>query len=188
MKPLKHFCSFQPGTHLGSEFYDEDSGFFLLNLRDFNENLDYAGNAVGINLPENKEKYVLKKNDVLFSTRLKFNAFDVPEDADATFVASNSFVILQPDTRLITPEYLRWILNHPETQKMLAYLSQAQSRMPFISIKKLQELEIPVPNLDKQKEITKIHQLQQKEKKLYQNLILKKETYIQSFLLKFIQK
>lgn len=181
---LVNIASLQSGVYLkASEDASADKAY-LLGLRDFDDALNYLGTAVEVVRAEVKEKYIIEDHHVLFSSRLKFNAFPLPKDSPVTYVASSSFIIIKPNLKKVLSEYLIWFLNHPETQSKFSSLSQATGRVPYINLKKLEEIEIQLPELAIQEEIVHINMLRRKEKQLMQNLVQKKEQYIQSILLK----
>lgn len=180
---LKDIVELQPGVYLKPLEGNSKSVAHLLGLRDFDENLDYLNSSTEVDKKEVKEKYIINGNDILFSSRMQFNAFYLPKDKSKTFVASSSFIILKPNLKKVVPDYLMWFLNHPNTQHTFSSLSQATSRVPYISTKKLQEIELDLPNLSTQKQIADIHQLQRREKQLTHALLEKKEQYIQHILL-----
>lgn len=181
---LKDIAELQPGVHIKISDDPNTEKVHILGLRDFDDELNYLGNAAEVDKKEVKDKYIIENNHVLFSTRLKFNAFSLPKNSPNTFVASSSFIILKPRLDKVIPEYLIWYLNLPKTQAEFDYLSQATGRLPYISRRKLSEIEIELPDLSIQKEITHIVKLHDKEKQLLQKLTQKKEHYIQSLLLK----
>lgn len=176
---INKIAQLQSGVYLKTA--EERQGAFLVGLKDFDEELNFIKASVPVNADEVKDKHIIGKDDVLFSTRLKFNAFRLPESKDA-FVASNSFIIMRPDLVEVLPDYLAWYLNHPETQKQLALMAQSSSRMPYISLKKMADLEINLPQLLKQKEIVEMDELFKKEKNSTKHLLAKKEEYYQSIL------
>lgn len=181
---LKDIAELQSGVYLKASENDSADNAYLLGLRDFDEELEYLGTAVEVDRAEVKEKYIVEKHHVLFSSRLKFNAFSLPRESTKSYVASSSFIIIKPNLKKVLSEYLIWFLNHPETQSEFSNLAQATSRVPYINLKKLEEIEIELPELAIQREIVHINRLRRKEKQLMQTLVQKKEQYIQSILLK----
>ncbi|MDZ7743753.1 MAG: restriction endonuclease subunit S [Bacteroidota bacterium] len=57
---------------------------------------------------------------------------------------------------------MTWFLNHPNTQKKFKRLARG-TNLPSISKQSLGDMEIPVPNIEKQKLIIKISDLYKKE-------------------------
>lgn len=105
----------------------------------------------------------------------------MPRSKD-TYVASNSFILIKPDVAKVFPNYLRWFLNHPNTQQQLNLLAQGSSRMPYISQMKLGSLWIDLPEPAIQKDIAALSDLLNKEKMIRQKLTIKREEYLQTLL------
>lgn len=174
---LKDICKIQAGIHIKSSEYTEEGDAFFVSFRDFNEEGCFLETSPKVFSNEIKEKYFVEREDILFSTRVKFNAFQLPK-SEYKYIASNTFVIIKPYADSILPEYLWWFLNHPNTQRKLNFIAEGNTVLPFISVKSLYELEVAIPNIQKQKQIIALKQLWEKEKKLTQQLLDKKETYI----------
>lgn len=177
-------ASLQSGVYLKASEDASAEMAYLLGLRDFDDGLNYLGTAVEVDRADVKDKFIIEDHHVLFSSRLRFNAFSLPKDAPETYVASSSFIIIKPDLKEVLSEYLIWFLNHPETQAVFSMVSQATGRVPYINLKKLGQIEIELPKLNVQEEIVHIKKLRRKEKQLMQDLAQKKEQYIQTILLK----
>lgn len=182
---LHKLVELQPGVYLKKTA--KDSRACLLSLGDFDEELNFLGAETYVEEEEVKEKYIIENHHVLFSSRMKFNAFRLPE-TDGVFVASNSFIILKPDVSKVLPDYLAWYLNHPETQQELRLMEQSTSRMPYISQKKLGDLPIDLPELAEQEDISRIYHLFKKEKEIAQKMMGKKEIYYQTLLMQYLRK
>lgn len=181
---LKYIASLQPGVYIkASEDTYISNKTYLLGLRDFDDDLNYLNTAVEVDRTEVKEKYIIEDHHVLFSSRLKFKAFTLPKESSQTYVASNSFIIIKPNTKKVLSEYLLWYLNHPDTQSLFSLLSQATGRLSYINLTKLEEMEVELPPLDTQEEIVHINKLHIKEKQLMKSLIERKEQYINIILL-----
>lgn len=183
---LNSVAELQPGVYIKTVENAKDKAY-LLGIKDFDENFNLIQPSAEVDKNVVREKYIVQKDHVLFSTRLKFNAFKLPTSKDV-YVASNSFMLIKPDTKKVKPDYLRWFLNHPNTQQEFLQLQQGSSRMPYIGQKKLGEIQINLPKMSIQKEISTIYDIFNKEKDLTQKLISKKEQYVQSLLLKTSKK
>ncbi len=179
---LKNICKIQAGLHIKSFEYSEEGDAFFVSLRDFDEDNYFLATSPKVFSSEVKGKYFIEDNDILFSTRMKFSAYQLPK-SKYNYIASNSFVIIKPDVNKVLPEYVLWFLNHQNTQCRLNFIASGTTKLPFISVKELCELEIPIPNLQKQKEISNYYKLHQKEIRLTKKIIEKKEQYTQTLLL-----
>ncbi|MCF8234714.1 MAG: restriction endonuclease subunit S [Bacteroidales bacterium] len=117
-------------------------------------------------LNESIEKHFLSKGDILFAAKGFDNFAYVFNEEVKPAVASSMFLVLKNLNRhLILPDYLAWLLNHPNTQKKFKSMARG-TNLPSISKQSLGDLEIPIPNIEKQKLIIKISDLYKKELQL----------------------
>lgn len=183
---LRDIAKLQPGVYINSSEYNQQSQTYYLSLRDFDEDYCFLNEAVSVNPETVKPKYFVEKNDVLFSIRVKFHSFFLPFDEGDKYVASNSFVIISPDEKVVLPKYLHWFLNHFDTQKTLEQMIYGHNRVSYINIRKLGNLVINLPDLEKQRLIIDCDNLFRKQKDLTNRLIQKKEFYTQTLLMKSV--
>src|SRR5699024_5838762 len=97
---LHKIAVLQPGVYLKKAA--KDSRTCLLSLGDFDEELNFLGAETYVEEEKVKEKHIVQNHHVLFSSRMKFNAFRLPKTR-CFFVASNSFIILKPDVSKVLP-------------------------------------------------------------------------------------
>lgn len=184
---LGDICEIQSGLYVKPDERKENSAV-LVNLKDFDENLDFIEPSAFTDPLEIKEKYIIGKNDVLVSTKLKFKAYRLPRLTDDIFVATNSFAILRPKDQNILPDYLKWYINHPDRKAFFSFAVQGTPRVPYIRVKKLAEMKIDLPDLETQKQFVSIDSLMKREKQLTQKILNKKEMYIQTLLSNTVKK
>lgn len=135
------------------------------------------------------EKHLLKHGDVLFAAKGTKNFATWYESKNQPAVASTSFFvirILEKFRDKILPEYLVWIINHPNSQKFLKGKAIGTS---IVSISKsaLEELEISIPEVKIQKSILSITGLRNKEINLKQQIESLRDKQIQNQLLSAIK-
>ena len=131
------------------------------------------------------EKHLLKNGDVLFAAKGTKNFAVVFENHNEPSVASTSFFVIRPSDKKVLPQYLAWFLNNHTTQTLLKGQAIGTS-IPSISKQVLENLEIPVPNIEIQKAILQITKLRNKEKLLKQKIENLKDMKINQQLLKAI--
>ena len=122
--------------------------------------------------------HLLRKGDVIFSAKgLKNFAATIKEEM-LPAAASTSFFVIRLNDQNILPEFLTWFLNHPNTLRLLKAKARGTS---IVSIAKsvLADLEIYVPDIEKQKLILKIHNLRNTEIELKQQIEALHENQIQ---------
>lgn len=183
---LKDIAQLQPGVYLKTNENAVHKAF-LLGIKDFDDELNLTDLSAVVDKNEVREKYIIKENHVLFSSRLLFKAFKIPKTKNV-LVASNSFILIKPDLKKVCPDYLRWYLNHPNTEHELKLMTQATSRVPYITQKKLGSLAITLPELSVQEDIAAVYKLMDKEKSIRQKLNIKREEYLQGLLLNMIKE
>src|SRR5690625_2116169 len=177
---LKDVAELQSGVYLKANNKAEKPAY-LLGIKDFDENLNLIEPSVVVEKSEERDKQIVEVHHILVVSTLAFNAYKLHESKDV-YVASNSFILIKPDITKVFPNYLRWFLNHSNTQQQLNLLAQGSSRMPYVSQKKLESLLIDLPELAVQKDIAALYDLLNKEKILRQKLIIKREEYLQTRL------
>lgn len=127
-------------------------------------------------------RHILKSGDVLFSAKGTKNFAAVFESHNPTSVASTSFFVIRLSNKNVLPEYLAWFLNNPTTQKLLKEQAIGTS-IPSISKAVLEELEIPIPSLEKQNSILTIAHLRNTEKNLKHQIEVLREQQIQQTII-----
>ncbi len=159
---------------------DLDGNYAIIRSKDF----DGAGNLILIEAMRfspkiDPQKYLVDAGDILVQARGQNHfAFLIEGEINNT-VASNSFYIVRlKEHNKVISAYLAWWLNRTTVQ---AYFQQVRgvSTIPFISKADLQNTRIRVPPMKTQKNISQLMQLWQREQKLNQQLMKKKELLVQ---------
>ena len=159
---------------------DLDGNYAIIRSQDF----DDAGNlllseAMRFSPKIDPQKYLVDAGDILVQARGQNHFAYLLENETNNTVASNSFYIVRiKEHNKVIPAYLAWWLNRTTVQ---AYFQQVRgvSTIPFISKADLQNTRIRIPPMETQESISKLVQLWQREQKLNQQLIEKKEMIVQ---------
>lgn len=130
-------------------------------------------------------KHLLIPGDVLFSAKGTKNFAAVYENHNPPAVASTSFFVLRLTDENVLPDYLAWFLNNPVTQALLKGQAIGTS-IASISKVVLEDLEITVPDIEKQRKILQLTQLRFREKTLKQQIETLREKQIQQQILNAI--
>ena len=185
---LKHIAIVQTGIYAKTV----SSGTVVyLQAKHFDES-GHLYDTVLPDLPLNNqtEKHLLNDGDVIFAAKGSKNFAAQYESKNGYCVASSTFLVIRIDDEFrsgILSEYLVWFINHPRTQEWLKAKARGSS-IPSISKMDLQELEITIPPIDKQKAIVKIDSLQNTERSILKKIQILKEKYIQHRLISAINK
>lgn len=132
------------------------------------------------------DKHLLKEGDVLFAAKGAKNFAAVFENHNEPAVASTSFFVIRPMDKKLLPQYLAWLLNSHATQTLLKGQAIGTS-IPSISKQVLENLEISVPNIEKQEAILQITKLRNREKALKQKIEMLREKQIQQKIINAIK-
>lgn len=162
---------------------------FYLQARDFDKYKTLKTNLEpNITNANSIKKHLLNKGDVLIAAK-GFDNFAVMYNKDVSpAVASSIFIVLRNiDNSIIMPEFLVWFLNHPKTQLLLKKNAKGTS-LPSINKKHIGEMEIPIPNIKKQKLIMEVGKLNIQEKQLHSKIQRLKETIINQQLINVLNK
>lgn len=143
-------------------------GWRVLQLRDITDAGSIAwGSVERSGSFRELASYRLQAGDVLFAPRSpRVSAVLLRDDVDAEPTAASShFYILRADRTKVAPEYLTWYLNHPRTRQALQVHNQG-THLPFIPAQALRAFDLPLPPLDRQKQIGMIELLAAHEHRL----------------------
>lgn len=121
----------------------------------------------------------LATGDLLFAAKGSNNFCAIFRELYCPAVASSSFLTLRiREKGVVLPEYLCWYINLDTTLKYLQ--SEAKGTgIPSISKATLEELEIPVPPIEKQRTIAEIVRLQAETQQLQRKIIAKHRQLIE---------
>ena len=100
-------------------------------------------------------------------------------------VASSIFYVLRVDSAIVLPAYLATILNLPQYQQQLWQMGGG-SNIFSLRKKELEDLQIPIPPLKIQQQISDLNLLFQQKNILRQQMIQKERQLYQSIIHKLI--
>lgn len=132
------------------------------------------------------EKHLLVSGDVLFCAKGTKNFATVYEGHNGAAVASTSFFVLRPFDKKVLSEYLAWFLNSSETQNLLKDMARGTS-MPSIRKTVLEDLEISIPSIEKQRMVIQLSALVRKENELRMNILQQRKQLIEQQIINAIK-
>ena len=144
-----------------------------------------VGEPQSISLYGINHNQLLNNGDILFMAKGNKN-FATLYQSDHPAIAVSLFFIIRPDRNKVLPEYLTWFLNSSKAQ---AYFGQRQLGTSIKNIRKdaLAQLEVDVPDMNKQKQIAELNNLMRTEKYLTQEYLEKKEVYLNQTMINLIK-
>ncbi len=162
--------------------YDGDVA--VIQMKDLLEdNTVGCDKLVRINMEAVKEHHLAQKGDLVFRSRgLVTTAAVLLGDPGNAVVAAPllRIRITRPDK--VLPEYLNWYISQRDAQVFLT--SRAKGTVQkMISKQAIEELEVALPSLEKQRKIVELATLSAREQTLLHALADKREQYIGSILM-----
>ena len=160
---IKHIASIQTGifTKVSSQ-----GKALYLQAKYYDQDLEITGVIKpDIVLDGIAEKHLLRKGDILFAAKGNRNFATCFAGLEYPAVASTSFFVIRVHEETIAPEYLAWFLNQPNAMQFLKGKAKGTS-IVSISKSSINDLEVSIPSIQKQRLILKIFQLRNREKAL----------------------
>jgi len=117
--------------------------------------------AFRVDLDDIKEQHLLRPGDLVFKSRGVTNSAAIVKMDVGPAVLAAPMLLIRPNKEVL-PAYLHWYINLPATQATLAAQAEGTS-VRMISKAKLEDLDIPIPNIQKQQAITEVAQLAERE-------------------------
>lgn len=128
------------------------------------------------------DRYFVRGGEVVFRSRGEPNSAaavgDILPEPAAVIVP---LVIMRPDKKRVLPEYLAWAINQPDAQRRLGAEAQGTS-LRMIPMAVLENLQIAVPDLSKQRRIVELNALARQEGQLLRHLAARKEEFVSAIL------
>lgn len=127
----------------------------------------------------------LMNGDILFAARGSRNYAILINQVTGQVVSAPHFYILRVNEQSLLPEFLVWLLNQKPLQN---YFDRAAQGSFTKSIKRsiLENAEITVPPIEKQKQIVGLHATLLQEKKLYAELTINADKLMNSIASKLV--
>lgn len=110
-------------------------------------------------------KYLLQAGDLLFQSRGSRHPVAVIESS-IRGIAATGLHTIRPRTGTVLSGYLAWWLNHPRTQAKIRDELARGTYVPFVSVRDLGNLNVPLPSLEAQRQIVEIDRLRRREREL----------------------
>jgi len=183
---IKKLATVQMGYSFRSRLeVSEGGGVAVIQMKDLlDDNTVGCDDLVRINMEAMKEHHLAHRGDLVFRSRGHVTTAAVLlEDPGKAVVAAPLLRIrvTKPDT--ILPEYLNWYISQRDAQIFLT--SRAKGTVQkMISKQAIEDLEVALPSLEKQKNIVDLATLSAREQTLLHTLSRKREQYIGAVLMR----
>lgn len=124
--------------------------------------------------PKRYHRHLLQQGDVLLQSKgQKFPSATV--DRDIHGVAALGLYVLRPN-EVVVPDYLAWLLSHHTVLAGLQAIARG-TYIPFLAKGDLEELRIPVPTLEVQRQVAEVFRLRSASRRLERRLQLLQDQY-----------
>ena len=164
----------------------EDGTCLLLQAKDVDaDRLSYRTDAMVRFLPRlsGKDRF-LKPGDILFMARGARNFSVLIDELPDSVLAAACFFVVRISNSEILPEYLCWYLNQSPVEEYLKRFSGRGVHMPVVRRAVLESIDIPLPSIKVQKQVSAINKLVVKEQELFKTLADKRKTLMTEICLR----
>ena len=182
---LKELAAVQTGYSFRSRLdTSERGGIAVIQMKDLrDDNTVDSQSLVKVDMNGMKEHHLVRKGDLVFRSRgLDTTSAVLLEDAKRAVVAAPLLRIRVNDSDKVLPEYLNWYLSQREAQLFLDRRAKGTFQK-MIGKEVIEELEIFLPVLEKQKCIVEMAKLSGHEQALLHELAEKRDQYISTVLM-----
>jgi len=140
---------------------------------------------IRIDMDKVKDHHLVRKGDLVFRSRgLVSNAAILLENPGMAVVTAPLLRIRVTKPDRVLPEYLNWYLGQREAQVFLTSRAIGTAQK-MISKEVLENLEVLLPSLEKQKKIVELVSLSAREQTLLSGLADKRKQYISMVVTRF---
>lgn len=187
MLKLKDIATVSSGVTFRSRIEtSRDGNVRVIQMKDLgDDNFVHLKESIHIDHSKPKPNQLARPGDIIFRSRGQTNtAALLQEDTQNTIVAAPLFRV-RPDTTKVVPEFLLWWINQPSSQSYLA--SRVKGTMvKMVSKQGLEDLEVNLPSLERQKKIADFFSLSMREQQLLEEIKNRKAIYAQGILMQMV--
>ncbi|MES9818833.1 MAG: restriction endonuclease subunit S [Candidatus Thiodiazotropha sp.] len=184
---IKNLATVQMGYSFRSRLEaSEGGGVAVIQMKDLlDDNTVGCDGLVRINMEAMKDHHLAQRGDLVFRSRGSLTSAAVLlEDPGKAVVAAPLLRIRVTKPDKVLPEYLNWYISQRDAQIFLT--SRAKGTVQkMISKQAIEDLEVALPTLEKQKNIVELATLIAREQTLLHTLADKREQYISTVLIQF---
>ncbi|MDD2871136.1 MAG: restriction endonuclease subunit S [Candidatus Gracilibacteria bacterium] len=139
-----------------------------------------------LKIEEMSEKHLLQNGDILFSAKGTRNFATVYRSEYGPCVASSTFLVIRLNSESnYIPEFVALILNNFKASQYFRENNLTGTTVQSISKKIIDDFEIGIIEIEKQKKLLHLHGLHKKQIEILENLMIKKDKLINSIILQY---
>jgi hypothetical protein len=163
--------------------HDPEGSTAVVQMKDVDEtNQVRFEETLRVDLDDVREQHLLRPGDLVFKSRGVTNSAAIVNTYVGPAVLAAPMLLIRPNKAVI-PAYLYWYINLPAIQTALAAQAEGTS-VRMISKAKLEDLDIPIPSIQKQKVITEVAQLAEREQWLLARITQERRRLVDGILMR----
>ncbi|WP_324311915.1 restriction endonuclease subunit S [Geobacter sulfurreducens] len=186
-KRLGDISLIQIGYSFRGRLEAETSGAVaVIQMKDLVADVVEPGGLVRIDMERPREHHLARVGDLVFRSRGVTNTCAILLDDPGEAVVSAPLFRIRVTDRQLLPQYLNWYINQPPAQAFLASHAKGTAQQ-MISKDALENLEVFIPPLERQKAIIGVAALADQEQNLMKTLAEKRKQYLSAKLIEIAQ-
>jgi hypothetical protein len=160
----------------------------VIQMKDIDDaNLLHPEGLARVQMPDLKDRHLVQEGDLLFRSRGVTNSAALVGGGLGRAVLAAPMLLIRPKTEVVEPAYLQWFINHPATQAVLAGQA-AGTAVKMIGKRVLDDLQVVLPPLEKQRLIVEVARLASREVALLEELRGRRKALLEGILLREAQE
>lgn len=189
MKKLLHtIATVLTGYSFRSRIEPTSSGAIaVIQMKDLTEtNRVNCSELTRIDSEQLRPHHFVKRGDLIFRSRGLSNSTALLADDLGSAVLAAPLLRIRITSNALLPEYLNWYISQPPAQSYLTSCAEGTA-LKMISKQSLENLEVVVPSIARQRLIIEMASLEAEEQRILKTLMGKRNHYISSKLLELAQ-
>ena len=158
----------------------------VIQMKDLVADVVDPSGLVRIDMERPREHHLVRVGDLVFRSRGVTNTCAILLDDPGSAVVSAPLFRIRVADRRVLPQYLNWYINQPPAQAFLASHAKGTAQK-MISKDALEDLEVFVPSLERQRAIVEVAALAEQEQNLMKKLAEKRRQFLSAKLIEMAQ-
>ena len=176
---LKEIASIQMGYSFRARLESICTGSVgVIQMKDLTvQNSVDCGGLSRLDIEKYKEQHLVKQGDIIFRSRGQVTTSAILLDNPGKAVVAAPLIRIRVENNFILPEYVSWFINQTPAQTCLASYA-AGTAQKMISKQALENLEVLIPSLARQRTIIELALLMEEEQYLITKIVEKRRQYV----------
>jgi hypothetical protein len=185
---LNNIASVQTGYSFRSRLETLGDGpISVIQMKDLSaENRVDCRGLARIDLDKLKEHHLVTPRDLVFRSRGQITTSAILLDDPGKAVVAAPLLWIRIKDKSVLPEYLNWFINQTDAQSYLASRAKGTAQK-MISKQALENMEVFVPPLERQKKIIELAALFESELQIMEKLASRRTYYVSSVLMQLVK-